>query len=134
MRLSAYLNFNGECAAAFRFYERCLGGKLETTMTHGDAPVADTTPQQWLGSRILHARLIVGDTILMGSDSPPDHYEAPRGFSVSLSTESPAEADRVFHALAENGTIRMAIQQTFWAPRFGMLVDQFHIPWTINCE
>jgi PhnB protein len=70
----------------------------------------------------------------MGSDAPPDHYEKLMGFSVSLQIKNPADAERVFHALAENGTVRMPIQQTFWAVRFGMLVDQFGIPWMVNCE
>jgi PhnB protein len=70
----------------------------------------------------------------MGSDRPPDHYEKPRGFSVSLQIKMPAEADRVFQALAENGAVKIPIQETFWAARFGMLVDRFGIPWMINCD
>ena len=70
----------------------------------------------------------------MGSDAPPDHYQEPKGISVTLGIEEPAEAERVFHALAKNGTVQMPIQKTFWATRFGMLVDQFGIPWMINCE
>ena len=70
----------------------------------------------------------------MGSDTPPDDYEKPRGFSVTLQIKTPEEADRVFQALAESGTVKMPIQETFWATRFGMLVDKFGIPWMINCE
>ena len=70
----------------------------------------------------------------MGSDVPPDRYEEPKGFSVSLQINDPAEAERLFHALAENGKVEMPIQQTFWAARFGMLVDRFGIPWMVNCE
>jgi PhnB protein len=82
----------------------------------------------------MHARLIVGDTVLMGSDTRSDHYQAPKGFSVSIQIKEPAEAERVFHALAENGNVHMPIQPTFWAARFGMLADQFGIPWMVNCE
>jgi PhnB protein len=71
---------------------------------------------------------------LMGSDATPEHYEAAKGFRVTLGMNDPANAERVFHALAENGKVSMPIQETFWAVRFGMLVDQFGIPWMVNCE
>jgi PhnB protein len=133
MELNPYLNFDGQCEAAFRFYERCLGGQIVTMMNHEDSPMADQVPAGW-GKRIMHARLSVGESVLMGSDSPPEHHEKPQGFAVSLQFKEPAEAERVFCELAEGGTISMPIQQTFWAVRFGMLVDRFGIPWMINCE
>ena len=133
MRLNPYLTFNGQCEAAFKFYERCLGGKVEAMIIHAGTPAEEHVPSEWR-KKILHARLIVGDDVLMGSDAPPDRYEEPKGFSVSLQIKDPAEAERIFHALAENGTVRMPIQKTFWAIRFGMLVDQFGIPWMVNCE
>ena len=80
------------------------------------------------------ARLIVGDQVLMGSDAPPAHFQKPQGFSVSIGIEKPEDAERIFHALADSGTVIMPIQKTFWAIRFGMLVDRFGIPWMINCE
>ena len=82
----------------------------------------------------MHARLVVTGEALMGSDSPPGRYEATKGMSVALGIDDPEEAERIFGALAENGTIQMPIQETFWALRFGMLVDQFGTPWMINCE
>lgn len=133
MELNPYLTFDGQCEAAFKFYERCFGGTIVTMMNHEESPIADQVPAAW-GKRIMHARLTVGDSVLMGSDSPPEHYQEPNGFSVALQFKQPAEAERVFQALAENGTIQMPIQQTFWATRFGMLVDRFGIPWMINCE
>jgi PhnB protein len=132
MQLNAYLNFSGQCAAAFKFYESCLGGKIAFMMTYGDSPLAAQTPPEQLDA-ILHATLHVGDAVLMGADAPPEHFQTPQGFSVTIAIDDPLEADRIFEALAENGTIRMPIQQTFWATRFGMLVDQFGIPWMINC-
>jgi PhnB protein len=128
-----YLLFNGQCEAAFKFYQQCLAGKIEAMITHGDSPIGDQVPAQW-HNKVLHARLVVGDEVLMGSDSPPEHYEKPQGFSVSLSIDDPAEAERIFQALAEKGAVRLPLQQTFWAARFGMLADQFGIPWMINCE
>ena len=133
MQLNPYLNFDGCCEAAFRLYERCLGGKIEMMMRHGESPMADQVPPEWR-EKIMHVRLTIGDKVLMGSDAPPDRYEPPKGFAVSLSVDSAADAERIFKALAEKGTVRMPLQKTFWAGSFGMLVDQFGIPWMINCE
>jgi PhnB protein len=133
MQLNPYLFFSGQCEAAFKFYERVLGGRIEAMMPHEGTPAAEQVPPEW-HKKILHARLTVGDQVLMGSDAPPDRYEAIKGFSVTISVNDPKEAERIFHALAENGTVRMPIQETFWAVRFGMLVDRFGTPWMINCE
>lgn len=133
MQLITYLTFNGQCEAAFKFYEKCLGGKIEAMMTHAGTPAEAQTPLEWR-NKILHACLRVGDAVLMASDAPPGHQEPAKGFSVNIATKDPAEADRVFHALAENGKVRMPIAKTFWAERFGMLVDQFGTPWMVNCE
>jgi len=133
MKLNPYLNFNGQCEAAFKFYEKSLGGKIEMMMTHGQSPMADQVPANWR-DKVMHVRMTVGDKVLMGSDAPPEHYQKPQGFAVSLSVAKPEEAERAFKALSEGGTIQMPLQQTFWAARFGMLVDKFGIPWMINCE
>ncbi len=133
MQLSPYLNFNGQCRAAFEFYEQCLGGKIEGMQTHGDSPMAGQTPPGWK-DRILHARLVVGDAVLMGSDGPPEYYAKPQGVYVSLQVDDAADADRIFNALAESGTVTMPIAETFWAARFGMVVDRFGTPWMVNCE
>jgi PhnB protein len=76
----------------------------------------------------------VGDTVLMGSDAPTNCFQKPQGFSVSLVFTDTDEAERIFSALSENGTVQMPIQETFWAARFGMLVDRFGTPWMINCD
>ena len=135
MKLVSYLNFGGNCAAAFKYYERVLGGKIEMLMTHGDMPpeAQAQTPPEWK-NMIMHARLVARDYVLMGSDAPPDRFEKPQGFSVAIQIDDPKEAERIFVALADNGSVRMPLQQTFWAVRFGMLVDQFGIPWMVNCE
>ncbi|HXM35737.1 MAG TPA: VOC family protein [Pyrinomonadaceae bacterium] len=133
MQLSPMLSFNGQCEAAFKFYEQYLGGKMQTLMTWGDSPMADQVPSEWR-DRIIHASLIVGETSLLGGDAPPDRYEEPRGFSVAIQIDDPAEAERIFKALAENGTVQMPMQQTFWSVSFGMCVDRFGIPWIVNCE
>ena len=134
MNLNPYLTFNGNCETAFKFYEKSLGGKIEAMFPHEGTPAEAHVPAEWR-KKIMHARLIVDGEVLMGSDAPPDRSDgAMKGFSVTLSIEQPAEADRVFAALAEKGTVRMPIQETFWAQRFGMLTDRFGTPWMINCE
>jgi len=133
LQLNPYLIFNGQCEAAFKFYEKCLGGKIEATMTHGDSPMSQQVPEEWR-KKIMHARMTVGDVVLMGSDAPPDHYQAPQGFSLSIGAKDPAEAERIFNELAQNGKVQMPLQKTFWAVRFGMVVDRFGIPWMVNCE
>jgi PhnB protein len=133
MRINPYLFFNGQCEAAFKYYAKCLGAKIEAMMTHEGTPAAGQVPSEWV-KKIMHARLSLGDTLLMASDAPPGRYQKPQGFSVSLLVDTPQEAERVFNALADNGTVTMPIGETFWALRFGMLVDQFGIAWMINCE
>lgn len=133
MQVNPYLVFNGECEAAFEFYAECLGGKIEAMMPHRGTPVEQHVAAE-SQDKILHARLKVGDSVLMGSDTLPGRYEEPKGFSVSLQLEDPADAERIFRALADKGTIRMPLEKTFWARRFGMLVDRFGIPWMVNCE
>ena len=133
MQMNPYLTFSGQCEAAFKFYARVLGGDVVAMIPHGDTPAAAHVPAEWR-DKIVHARMVVGDKVLMGGDAPPGCGDAMQGFSVSLGIDDPAEAERVFHALAENGTVRMPIGETFWALRFGMLVDQFGTPWMINCE
>src|SRR5215831_4637517 len=133
MQLNTYLTFNGNCEEAFKYYERVLKGKMLMMVPHEGTPAEAHVPPEWR-KKIMHARLQVGDKLLMGSDAPPDRYEAKKGFSVNVSVDTPAEAERVFAALADNGTVRMALQETFWAHRFGTLVDQFGTPWMINCE
>ncbi len=132
MQLNPYLLYNGQCEAAFKFYEQCLGGKIDAMMTHAGTPAEEQVPAEWR-LKILHARLVVGDQILMGSDAPPGRYDEPKGFSVSIHMSDPAAGERIFNELSENGTIQMPFQKTFWAAGFGMCVDQFGIPWMVNC-
>ena len=133
MRLNPYLTFNGQCEAAFKFYEKCLGGKITFMMTYGDSPMAAQTPPGW-GKKIVHVTLAVDNWTLQGADATPEHYQKPKGISVNLNIDDTGEAERIFKALAENGTVQVPMQQTFWAQRFAMVVDQFGTPWMLNCE
>ena len=121
MKLNPYLMFNGNC-------------QIQAMMTAAGTPMEQDVPPE-RRDKIMHARLTIGDTVLMGSDAPPDAVEPMQGFNVTLNIDEPAEAERVFRALSEKArTVAMPIQDTFWARRFGIVVDQFGTPWMINCE
>jgi PhnB protein len=131
MQVSPYLFFKGNCEAAFKFYETALGAKIEAMMPFEGSPAANTVPAE-SRKQILHAALRIGDQLLMASDAPGD-YNAPKGFSVSINLQDPNEAERIFKALSTGGNVTLPIGPTFWAERFGMVVDQYGIPWMINC-
>jgi|SRR5579862_2809969 len=133
MEINTYLNFNGNCEEAFKFYEKVLGGQVLMKMTAEESPVAEHFPPGW-GKKIMHIRMKIGGQLLMGSDSPPEYSSTPAGFAVSIVVDTPEEADRIFNALAEGGEIGMPIEETFWAHRFGMTKDRFGVPWMVNCE
>jgi PhnB protein len=133
MQVNPYLFYNGNCEAAFNYYAIVLGGEIEAMLPHEGTPASEHVPAEWQ-KKIMHAKMNIGAAVLMASDAPPGHFNKPQGFSVSLQIEDPAEAERKFHALAEGGAVTMPIAQTFWARRFGMCVDQFGIPWMVNCQ
>ena len=133
MQVNPYLHFNGNCEAAFNRYAELFGGKITFKMTHGESPMAANVGPDWQG-KIMHATLAVGDTTIQGMDAPSTRYSTPAGFSLSITTKDPVEAEKLFNALSEGGMVKMPLQKTFWARSFGMLVDPFGIPWMINCE
>jgi PhnB protein len=132
MQLNPHLAFDGQCEAAFKFYEECLGGKIVTMLTYEDSPLAEQVPQAWR-KKILHATLALGDFRLTGADAPPGQYQKPQGFSILLNVGDATDADRIFASLSRKGEVQMPLEETFWALRFGMPVDQFGIPWMIQC-
>lgn len=133
MKLSPYLSFDGRCETAFKFYEQCLGGTIESIMPYKGSPMEAEVPAEW-GNKVMHGEFRLGEYVVMGSDCMPDKYEAAKGTSLMVGIDDPTEAERAFNALAANGTVVMPIQETFWAAKFGMLEDQFGIPWMINCD
>lgn len=130
---SVSLSFNGDCEAAFKVYERLLGAKAEFVITWGASPLADDVPRDWHGKMLL-ARLRARNMTLLGGDIPPASYRPPTGITLCLSADDEAEAERLFAALAEGGAVQMALQPTFFATRYGVLVDRFGIPWEIRCR
>ncbi len=133
MQFNPHVSFNGNCEEAFHFYQKCLGGEIVTMLRHAGTPAENLVPPEWR-DKIMHAALRVGDEWLMGGDAPPDRYQKPQGFAIGVHVDKAAEAERVFNALAEDGRVTMSLQETFWAIRFGMLVDRFGVPWMVNCS
>lgn len=133
MKMTPYLMFDGRCESAFRFYADCLGGRIESLVRYADAPPDGQLPHA-VPERVMHMRLEVEDWVLMGSDTPSGGGQPAGGILLNLAVESPARAEAVFAALGEGGEVRMPLQATFWAERFGMLVDRFGIPWMVGCE
>ena len=131
MDVTPYLNFSGNCAEAFQFYQKLFGGTIVAMLTHGETPAKDAVPASW-HAKIMHARLNVGASALMGSDVPPDRFTPASGVSITLTFDTPAEAERVFAGLAAQGRVTMPFQKTFWSPGFGMTTDRFGIPWMVN--
>lgn len=135
MRLNPYLHFDGDCAEAFAFYTKLLGGEIEMMMKFSEAPPSDgNIPAGWQ-DKVMHVQMKGPNGLtLMGTDAPPIYFKAPQGFSVSLTVDGAAEAERVYKALAERAeAVSMELQKTFFAERFGMLTDRFGIPWIVNC-
>jgi PhnB protein len=133
MQLHTYLNYGGNCAEAFRFYQEKLGAKIVSSMTYGQMPGAkDLPPEQ--EKFVLHARLELGGTVLMASDVPADRFEPMRSVYLSLGVESPEEAERLHGILADGGAVFMPMQETFYAHRFSMLRDRFGTNWMVICE
>ena len=131
-QMDPYLTFDGTCAEAMRFYERTLGGRLETVMTFAESPMKDQIPPGSAG-RILHARLRIDDRVIMASDAMPGQpYEGIRNVHLALMYDDVAEGRRVFDALAEGGRVTMPLAKTFFAEGFGMLVDRYGMPWMVN--
>lgn len=134
MQFNCYLYFNGNCEEALRFYEKLFGGKIEAMFPHEGSPAASQVPPEWQ-KKILHARMTIGNSVIMASDAPPGRFHKQQGFSINIALHDVAKAEQIFAVLAENATaVTMPIAETFWAQRFGMLTDRFGIPWMINVE
>jgi PhnB protein len=133
MQFNSYLLFNGDCEEALKTYEKILGGKIDCMLTHEGTPASLQVPPEWQ-KKILHARITIGNAVLMASDAPPGRYSKPQGFSVNIGLTDIKEAERIFAALSEGAAVNMALGETFWAHRFGMLTDRFGIPWMVNVE
>jgi PhnB protein len=127
MRLDIYLNYRGTCEEAFRHYEQYLGGKVTGMIKHRDQPNPNIPPD-WK-DKILHARLEIGETVLMGADTP--NAEPMRSAYLTLTLDTEAEAERVYALLTDGGEIFMKMEKTHFANRFAMLRDKFGTSWML---
>ena len=132
MQVNPYLFYNGNCEAAFKFYEKVLGAKIEVMLRNEEAPESMPTPPD-RKRKIMQGRISIDGEVLMASDAPPEHFHKPQGFSVSVTVGDPVDAERKFNALSEGGNVNMPFGKTFFSRGFGMCVDQFGIPWMVNC-
>jgi PhnB protein len=131
MKLHAYLNFDGTCEEAFRYYEQHLGAKVVGLMKWNQMPDAEKhTPPGISGDKVLHGALAIADTMVMASDIP-GKPEPMRSAYLSLTVDSNEEAERVYKALADGGQVFMALNETFFAHRFGQLRDKFGVNWMV---
>jgi PhnB protein len=133
MKMHMYLSFKGDCEAAFKFYERTLGGQPGAIFRYAGSPMEQTVPAGFR-EKVMHGSMTIGEQVLMGADVMPEQYDGPKCFALSLHTRNAEEAERVFESLAQGGTVVFPLAKTFWTERFGMVNDRFGIPWMINCE
>jgi PhnB protein len=132
MQVNPYLSYNGNCEAALKYYQKVLGAKIEAMVNYETGPAEMQIPPDYK-NKVMHARITIDGEVIMASDAPPGHFHQPQGFSVALQVEDPADAERRFKALAEGGSVNMPFGKTFFSNGFGMCVDQFGIPWMVNC-
>ena len=127
MKLDVYVNYRGVCEEAFRFYEEHLGATALQMSRHGEQPNPNI-PADWHG-KVLHARIAIGDSVLMGADIP--NAEPMRSAYLTLSIDSEAEAERIYQVLTDGGEIFMKLQTTPFANRFAMFRDRFGTSWML---
>jgi len=130
MQVTTYLNYGGNCAEAFRFYEQNLGAKIGMIMTFGQMPDQSQAPKG-MENAVLHAQIEIAGTKIMASDAPPDRFQPMRSAYLCLAVDSDAEAERIYGLLSEGGEVFMSMQETFFATRFAQLRDRFGTSWMI---
>jgi PhnB protein len=132
-KLLLFLNYGGNCLQAFRFYEAHLDGKITMMMTHGELPDSSQVPPERRND-VLHARMNLGGTELIGSDVPADRFQPMRSAYLYFSVDTAVEAERIYALLAAGGQVFLPLAETFFAQRFAMLRDKFGTSWALICE
>jgi PhnB protein len=133
MHTTSYLFFNGNCAEALDFYKKAAGAVVHHTMTYGDSPAMPHMPPE-MKDKLIHASFSIGDSAVMASDCPPQHLKPFGGFALSISVSSAGEADKLFSALSDGGSIIMPLGETFFAKSFGQFTDKFGVMWMVIHE
>lgn len=134
MKVNTYLNFGGNCAEAFKFYEQHLDAKILNLLTQGQMPPGGPQIAPEMKDKVMHARLSLGETTIMASDVPADRFQPIRSVYLCLAVDSDAEAERVFGLLHEGGEVYMPMQETFFASRYAQLRDRFGVSWMVIHE
>lgn len=132
MKFVPYLSFDGRCREAFEFYAQTLDGEIVGMVSHGETPAGAEVPAEWQ-DKIINAHLVADGAELMGADAPPQYPSEKSGFSVSIQIDDEPRATRIFNAFGDGGTVMMPFEETFWAKKFGMVIDKYGTPWMINC-
>ena len=130
MTLNTYVNYAGNCAEAFKFYEQHLDGKITMLMKHAESPGPSNVPDNWK-DKVLHARITIGGVELLGADIP--NAEPMRSAYLSLTVDTADEAERIYSVLSDGGQTFMKMQETFFATRFAMFRDRFGSSWMLQC-
>jgi len=130
MKLYTYLNYGGNCRQAFEFYVEHLGAKITEITTYGELPDPSSVPTDWRNA-VVHARIEIGGTLLLGADIQPDRFQPMRSAYLTLMVDSVDEAERLYALLSEGGQIFMPMEETFFAHRFAMLRDRFGTSWML---
>lgn len=136
MKIDAYLFFNGRCDEAIQFYQRTLGAQVQMLMRNRESPEPHAPGMLPPGSedKVMHATLTLGNSILMLSDGRCSGQPEFKGFSLSIGVPTAAEADRIFTALGEGGSVQMPLGKTFWSECFGMVTDRFGVLWMVGLD
>ena len=138
-QVNAYLNFKGNCEAAFNFYKSVFGGEFSFIGRFKDMPPSEEMPMDpAMGDKIMHVSLPISkETNLFGSDTGGEwasHHKEGNNVQLSINADSEAEADRLFNGLSAGGQVTMPLAKTFWGAYFGMFIDQFGINWMVNYD
>lgn len=131
MKISFHINFDGQCAEAFHFYEKHLGGIIDGLFKFKDTPASETVPSEWQ-DKIVHGGVLIGNVEIAGADVLPEQYNAPKGFSLLLRLESENDVKSKFKILSNGGKVVMPPQKTFWSPCYAVVIDRFGVPWDLN--
>jgi PhnB protein len=131
MTIEPYLFFDGDCREAIEHYIQLLGGRIEFITTNAETPEAHNFPPE-AQNQVMHVRAVIGGQVVMASDAPAQHFSTPQGFYLSLTADTPEEADRIWAGLEPGAKVHLQLGQTFWSPKFGMLTDRFGTPWMVS--
>ncbi len=132
MKVQAYVSFSGRCEEALEFYKKSIGAEVTGLLRWKDSPDAAMKSPPGYEEKVMNAAFRIGETDLMADDGMGENRAEFKGMTLVIEVADDAEAKRVFTALGEGGSVTMPLMKTFWTSSFGMLIDQFGVPWMVN--